>query len=303
MGRPDHPLRRLMKPFMFGTITANAHMNALCAENGLFHRSFGFTYAALQQMLADAGDVKNYKFKILPKRFKDVQTGASLPAKTDIEAFWGVMHEFVDRYLQIFYAEEGAFQGDSEARAFYASLQRTFHLDAKHQFKQKNVCAMVTHLMCVVTIWNRHCTLPLSVDAMDLGFEIGEWTSAERERDSADGDGDGVAFLCALAVRKNNDRKMAFDATRIDVLGLCEWMMVVLHNGVRVPNFDLAGIWRKVFVQNVEREKAGHVARLLTKVQRELETLEREVERRNGQERTVPYTVCCVSKLQTSACL
>ena len=50
----DHPVRRLLLPFTFGTVYINRVFNEYLKENGLFHRIFAFQYKALSQLILDA---------------------------------------------------------------------------------------------------------------------------------------------------------------------------------------------------------------------------------------------------------
>ena len=50
----NHPVRRLLLPFTFGTVYANRVFNEYLKEHGLFHRIFAFQYKALSQLILDA---------------------------------------------------------------------------------------------------------------------------------------------------------------------------------------------------------------------------------------------------------
>ena len=53
---PNHPVRRLLLPFTFGTAYANRVFNEYLKENGLFHRVFAFTYNSLGKVMKDGMD-------------------------------------------------------------------------------------------------------------------------------------------------------------------------------------------------------------------------------------------------------
>ena len=52
--KPDHPIRRLMLPFTFGTVYSNRVCNEYFKKNGLFHRAFGFTYSSLGKLMKNS---------------------------------------------------------------------------------------------------------------------------------------------------------------------------------------------------------------------------------------------------------
>ena len=60
---PNHPIRRLLLPFTFGSVYANRVLNEYLKENALFHRCFAFEYKELSRLITDA--MTDYKFKLL----------------------------------------------------------------------------------------------------------------------------------------------------------------------------------------------------------------------------------------------
>lgn len=52
--KQDHPIRRLLLPFMYGTVYSNRVYNEYLKKDGLFHRCFAFTYDELSRLIKDA---------------------------------------------------------------------------------------------------------------------------------------------------------------------------------------------------------------------------------------------------------
>ena len=53
----NHPLRRLLTPFMYGTVYSNRIINEWLLENSLYHHSFAFTCNDLKKCIRDAMDI------------------------------------------------------------------------------------------------------------------------------------------------------------------------------------------------------------------------------------------------------
>ena len=50
----QHPIRRLLTPFIYGSAYSNRVYNEYLRKNGLFDRCFGFTYNGLTKLMFDA---------------------------------------------------------------------------------------------------------------------------------------------------------------------------------------------------------------------------------------------------------
>ncbi len=95
-----HPMRRLLKPFLFRTAAANDFARGLLfAENGFFHRTLSFTWEGLESALRDAfGEQRVESFEVELRR-KGVHpdmlpAGIELPYVVEALAFWRVIDAF-----------------------------------------------------------------------------------------------------------------------------------------------------------------------------------------------------------------
>lgn len=296
----NHPLRRLFKPFLYGTISANNHFVELVKKYGIYHRCFGFKYPAFCQLLQDS--MKSYKFKILKKRFKKC---ASIdeniyPAHSDFNSFWNVIQEFVTKYMSIYYGEQPydesddeLLKTDQELNNFYFQIVKLLGIDRKYRFKRFNIIMLITHFICVVSIYNKHLNEAISFDGIFKAKLFYPKESYSYQNYAG----------CAIRdIRKNTKLNCAEN----DILSFTEFMLIILNNGNKEKNFDLEKIWASVLLKDNDDEKimkCREEARKLYKTcQKNLVNLEYQIEQKN-KKRKIPYNACCVSQLQSSACL
>lgn len=96
----DHPIRRLLKPFCYGSIAINnAAIVRLTAHGGAGNRVSAWDTAEFQGAL----DAASHRFKFetfaeLVER-KQLPAGHALPLIQDGQRFWDVTHRFIERYL------------------------------------------------------------------------------------------------------------------------------------------------------------------------------------------------------------
>lgn len=101
---PTHPLRLLLKPFSWRTITINAGAcETLCPERGFVHRASALTYESLHRAFGDA--VGLMTFKTVRQMFEDkggAAMGQRFPWAADALALYEVIHAFVVDYLDVY---------------------------------------------------------------------------------------------------------------------------------------------------------------------------------------------------------
>mmetsp|Transcript_46909 Transcript_46909/g.77886 ORF Transcript_46909/g.77886 Transcript_46909/m.77886 type:complete len:91 (-) Transcript_46909:33-305(-) len=87
---------------------------------------------------------------------------------------------------------------------------------------------------------------------------------------------------------------------------LTHWMLIVLNSGVKEKNFDLNKYWFYLIPDDKSRANNDQCKRktisLFRECQQDLENLEMQIKTKN-KGRAIPYDCCCVSQLQSSACL
>eukprot|EP01084_Bolivina_argentea_P011600 21683_1 len=101
----NHPIRRLLLPFTFGTVQKNRIFNEYLRENGLYHRCFAFKYKELQRLIRDSmcdlqnilsGEIRKekdkmkYKFRLIRKKVSVMKRlpDEIYPIYNDIWSYW-----------------------------------------------------------------------------------------------------------------------------------------------------------------------------------------------------------------------
>ena len=150
---PDHPLRRLLKPFGFGAVDVNIDAGLMLApEGGVAHRLFGFTYAGLYRCLLRG--VETMRLKTFPQVMAAKQVtalGDSYPYATDGLALYEILQTYAQDYLDIFFPGESVVQ-DTAVRAWWQAiieLAPTLGLGPLNTARQ--VVDLITEFMFIVT--------------------------------------------------------------------------------------------------------------------------------------------------------
>src|SRR5262249_46743519 len=102
---PDHPIRRLLKPYEFRTVAINYDASlALAPEGGVAHRAFGFTYEGLVGCLLHARHTATCAtFPELMAQRQLADLGERFPFATDGIALFHVIRTYVNEYASLFY--------------------------------------------------------------------------------------------------------------------------------------------------------------------------------------------------------
>lgn len=122
----NHPLRRLTKPFTYGTADINsASTKTLVVENSLVHRATALTWGAVQK----AFSILLVRDRYLPSAEKylahmgtaKLPTG-NFPLGEDWLAFDKTVQKFVSDYVNLYYTDDKAVQDDAEVQDFWKAL-------------------------------------------------------------------------------------------------------------------------------------------------------------------------------------
>eukprot|EP00484_Ammonia_sp_Unknown_P003353 CAMPEP_0197075156 /NCGR_PEP_ID=MMETSP1384-20130603/211469_1 /TAXON_ID=29189 /ORGANISM="Ammonia sp." /LENGTH=843 /DNA_ID=CAMNT_0042513999 /DNA_START=71 /DNA_END=2600 /DNA_ORIENTATION=+ len=171
----DHPIRRLLLPFTFGTVYANRVFNEHLKQNALFHRAFAFTYHGLSRLVRDSMSDDSYKFRLIKKRvsvFKMLPPEI-YPMYTTMNAFWTYTLQSVEQYVSGYYGEDDSeqLQNDDELVGFYEAILKNMHIPSKFRLKRFNIINILTHFVCNATMWNSHLSGSVSFEySIDPGF-------------------------------------------------------------------------------------------------------------------------------------
>eukprot|EP01084_Bolivina_argentea_P252971 424802_1 len=176
----NHPIRRLLTPFTYGTVYANNVYNEYLKKNGLFHRAFAFTYAELARLMKDAmtdapinkvrdrKDSIKYRWKFARKKCSAMKNCPDqiYPFYSDLYSFWVDTLDFVSNYVFNYYNAEEEDQSllyaDKEMVNFYSALIKNSGIDNKFKLKKYNITNMLTHFICNSTLWNSHLASAVS---------------------------------------------------------------------------------------------------------------------------------------------
>ena len=100
---PDHPLRRLIKPFTFRSIRINAGAaESLFAHKGMLQRAFALTDRGMYQTWDFAISV--HKYEPIPDTFKNQNIDTiKMPLHEDGVDYWNIVKKFVTSYISHYY--------------------------------------------------------------------------------------------------------------------------------------------------------------------------------------------------------
>lgn len=122
----DHPVRRFLKQFYYGTATVNRDSEDALLPVGHFgHRTFPFTDESWVALFTDL--VAAWEWVPIPEKLKRSRLPAplleALPLAADGELLWRTIEQHVTAYLAVFYATEDAVLADQELPAFWADFE------------------------------------------------------------------------------------------------------------------------------------------------------------------------------------
>ena len=124
---PDHPVRRLLWPHMFGTQYSNQLVtNGQMSVGGDFESIFSFTHRGMIRLFAET--YEEYDITTLyPARDAErrglVGAGFDTPALDNRRAHFDVMRAHARRYLALYYASDAALRADAGVLAWVQALE------------------------------------------------------------------------------------------------------------------------------------------------------------------------------------
>lgn len=125
---PDHPVRRLLWPHVWGTHYSNELVTEiLLMEGGDFESVFSFTHAGLCRLFADSYD--RYDVRVIDPVADAEQRGVldggfALPYLENRQAHFDVMHSHARRYLDLYYDSDDDLGSDAWMRSWVEELER-----------------------------------------------------------------------------------------------------------------------------------------------------------------------------------
>ncbi|HWZ89637.1 MAG TPA: lipoxygenase family protein [Polyangiaceae bacterium] len=155
---PDHPMRRLLKPYEFRTVAINYDAGLVLApEGGVAHRAFGFSYEGHVQCLLHATRTTRYStFPETIAKKRVAALGDRFPYATDGLALWHTIRAFVAEYSGVFY-RPGELSADSALRRWWLALSRSRPaLGFEPLSTDAQLIDLLTQFMFVVTGFHEH---------------------------------------------------------------------------------------------------------------------------------------------------
>ena len=148
----DHPIRRLLKPFTWRTVTINYNATfSLCPERGFVNRSSALTYESLTAAYqASVGLLRYMTTPQLVARKKAEHMGDDFPWATDALALYNVIFEFVEDYLSRYFTGDAAVR-DAEVIRFWESIQGATPTIGIPALTVENLSGMLAQFIWCVT--------------------------------------------------------------------------------------------------------------------------------------------------------
>ena len=127
-----NPIRRLVRPFTYGTVAINLGAIAtLAVENGLFHRASALTWKSVVEGFKDSFSLNRFHGSVtsfLQKQnmYNDAtgeDSSAIYPFGQDALTFEKVVVTFVKTYVDLYYKDDQSIFDDREVVAFWDGLR------------------------------------------------------------------------------------------------------------------------------------------------------------------------------------
>ncbi|KAF0684316.1 Aste57867_23713 [Aphanomyces stellatus] len=115
----NHPLRRLIKPFTFRTVSINFGAGrALFWPNGMLQRAYALSTAGMKQTWEFG--LKHFVYNTFPNRIakQNIDT-IELPFHKDGMDYWTIVFNFVNAYVDLYYTDDANLTSDKDAVNFW----------------------------------------------------------------------------------------------------------------------------------------------------------------------------------------
>jgi Lipoxygenase len=258
---PDHPIRRMLKPYEFRTVAINYDASlALAPEGGLAHRAFAFTYPGLVQCLLHG--TRTARYLTFPQAMAKKQVdalGDRFPFATDGLALWRTIRAYVVEYVGLFHGP-GELAADPSIRRWWQALSALLPSMGFEPLSQDaQVIDLLAQFMFTVSGFHEHVG-GVAEYALDPAFMAG---------------------------------KIRPGQLMADVQASVQVLLLLAATGFRQP--PLIGDYTHLFL---DRERAGAEA-AFARYQGALKALSREIDERNRR-RVQPFQSFNPALLQSS---
>lgn len=120
-----HPLRRMLKPHVYGTANINRHATAAIGPyEGLVGRAMAFTEDSWLAVVADT--VSHFRYESFPETFINAglpqECLETMPMYQDGMDLWNVMYQYVERFTDALYPSDEDVLQDAELLAYWREV-------------------------------------------------------------------------------------------------------------------------------------------------------------------------------------
>jgi len=126
---PDHPIRRLLHPALHTTLIGNYEVAKfqIVGAGSFATKLFSYDYPTLVRMIND--HLRDFRVADLDPEVAFATRGlggapVALPYWADSLALWHIIHDYTDRYVGHYYADETSVAADSQLQRWTAALDR-----------------------------------------------------------------------------------------------------------------------------------------------------------------------------------
>jgi len=154
---PDHPIRRLLTVFTFGTTEVNLRaFDSLIPETSLLHRALGLEYESVQAIFDMSYEQSNiyepFADRELDPVIQKMSDSGKFPYVTEGKAFFEIVRNFVREWL----LKAGDAASDDQALAFYNAVQKS-SVGQKYEVPDhtdENMVNLIAQIIFTVTAYH-----------------------------------------------------------------------------------------------------------------------------------------------------
>ena len=183
---PAHPLRRLLAPHIYQTLSTNFHTHLTLRRSGFDVTGLSFSYETIKRYYNEGA--RNFDISRLDPRVdiqrKNLPDSLRFPYRDQALMYFDLIESYVRRYIDHYYEDDRQLQADAAVRAWFDALDayivggiRSY---APHLAKADliRLCTLLIYSVTVEheenTLWNYAVFLPATVHADGTEQSVGE---------------------------------------------------------------------------------------------------------------------------------
>ena len=158
----NHPIRRILKPFLYNTGAINMQSTfALAPEYALLHRMTGLTYEGFKFGLSHLFD--SYTYETLPDLIESKKLGQDMedqiPLCADGLPIWNAFKKFFQGYVDFFYKTNEDVSADKVLEEFWDVVEWRGKYGCKSRYglpelNKEGLVEYLTHFAFSATVWH-----------------------------------------------------------------------------------------------------------------------------------------------------